>query len=176
MMKIMRSSLFFLVFFLGTVLPAAVFPEDGSDAALQTTDLGQIIIESRSFEWRIKEKIVVFSDDVTARREDLTIECDKIHVYYHETENGDPDYDRILATGKVKITRTDGSSGTAEEAVYDFAEETITMTGQATFKQGKNTLKGSSLTYNLREESVTGTDVKAVLHSENEEGVSTGGQ
>lgn len=176
MMKIMKCSLFILISFLGTLLPATGCPEDGSDAALQTTDLGVIIIESDSLKWKIKEKIVVFSENVTAQREDLTIECDKIHVYYHETENGDPDYDRILATGNVRITRTDGSSGAAEEAVYDFAEETITMTGQATFKQGKNTLKGSSLTYNVREEIVEGTDVKAVLHSETEEGVSTGGQ
>ena len=175
-MKIMRCSLFVLMLFLGTVLPATVCPEDGSDTALQTTDLEDIMIESDSLKWRIKEKTVVFSEDVTARREDLTIKCDEIRVYYSESENGDVDYDRILATGNVRITRTDGLSGTAEKAVYDFVEETVVMTGQPVFKQGKDSWKGSSLTYHLREEFITGTDVKAVLHQKEEEGVSTGGQ
>ena len=175
-MKIMRCRVFFLMFFLGTVLPATVCPEDGSDAALQTTDLGDIVIESRSFEWRIKEKTIEFAEEVTARREDLTIECDKIRVYYNESENGGVDYDRILATGNVKISRADGLSGTAEKAVYDFVEEKVVMTGQPVFKQGKDSWQGSNLTYHLREEFITGTDVRAVLHQKNEEGVLTGGQ
>ena len=175
-MKIMRRSLFILMFFLGTVLPATVCPEGGSDAALQTTDLGVIIIESDSFKWRIKEKTVVFSEDVTARREDLTIECDEIRVYYNESEDGDVDYDRIIATGNVNITGADGLSGTAEKAVFDFAEETVVMTGQPAFKREKDSWKGSSLTYHLREESIMGTDVKVILHTKKEEGVSTDGQ
>ena len=161
---------------MGTVLPAIVSSQDGSETALQTTDLGDVTIESRSFEWRIKEQTVVFNENVTAQREDLTIECDKLRVYYSESESGDVDYDKILATGNVRITRADGLSGTAEKAVYDFAEETLTMTGQPALKQGKNSWKGSSLTYHLREELVTGTDVKAVLYQKNEEGVLTGGQ
>ncbi len=61
-------------------------------------------------------------------------------------------------------------------AVFDIVEETVTMTGQPVFKQGKNSLKGSSLTYNLKDESISGTDVKAVLYQEKEEGVSTDGE
>jgi len=311
-MMILRGGVTLLMLFLGAVLPSTVCPEDVSNTALQTADLGDITIESRSFEWRIKEKTVVFTEEVTARREDLTIQCDKIHVYYSESQNGDADYDRILATGNVKITRpdgglgqaeealfepnegkvvmtgqpifkqgknsfegsritfyrnedhiilegpvkaiqqdegvfinsesfemdnkkrmfvfsgevelrrkdmtmncekmigyyseksteggpenaervmgdidriiateevrmarTDGLSGTAEKAVYDFAEEKVVMTGQPVFKQGKDSWKGSSLTYHLREEFITGTDVRAVLHQKNEEGVLTGGQ
>ena len=161
---------------MGTVLPADVYPEEDSDRAFQVTNLGKIIIESDSFKWRIKEKTIVFSEDVTARREDLTIECDKIRIYYTESENGDVEYDRILATGNVRITRADGLSGTAEKAVVDIAEETVVMTGQHVFKRGKDSWKGSSLTYHLREECITGTDVKAVLHQKEEEGVSTGGE
>lgn len=311
-MMVLRGGLTLLVLFLGAVLPATVCPEDVSNTALQTADLGDIIIESRSFEWRIKEKTLIFAKEVTARREDLTIECDKIHVYYSESQNGDVNFDRILATGNVKVTRpdgglgqaeeallepnegkvvmtgqpvfkqgknslegsritfygnedhiilegpvrailqdedvfidsesfemdsnkrmfvfsgevelrredmtmncekmigyyseksteegpenaeraigdidriiateevrmvrTDGLSGTAEKAVYDFIEETVVMTGQPAFKQGKDSWKGSSLTYHLREEFITGTDVRAVLHQKNEEGVLTGGQ
>ncbi len=175
-MKKTRIILFFLVFFLSAVFPATACPEEGSGAALQTTDLEDIVIESRSFEWRIKEKTVVFSEDVTAQREDLTIQCDKIRVYYHESENGEVNYDRILATGNVRITRTDGLSGTAEKAVYDFVEETLTMTGQPFLKRGKDSYKGSSLTYNVKEETITGTDVEVVLHQKNEEGVLTGGE
>ena len=162
------------MFFLVAVFPVTAHLEEGPGAALQTTDLGDIVIESRSFGWIIKEKTVIFDEDVTARREDLTIECDKISVYYNESENGNVDYDRILATGNVKITRADGLSGTAEKAVYDFGEETVTLTGQPVFKQGKNSWEGASLTYHVSEGYITGTDVKAVLHQENEEGDLTG--
>ena len=139
----MKCGVYFLMFFLGTVLPATVCPKDVSNTALQTAELGEMTIESRSFEWRIKEKAVVFADEVTARGEDLTIECDKILVYYSESESGDVDYERILATGNVKITRADGLSGTAEEAVYDLVEKTVVMTGQPEFKRGKNSWRGS---------------------------------
>ena len=175
MMKIMKCSLFILMFFLGTVLPAAAYSEDDSDATLQETDSVEIIIESDSFELRHKEETVVFSKNVIARREDLTIECDEMRVYYSESENGDPDYDKIIATGDVSFTRADDVSGTAEKIVYDVAEATIVMTGQPALKQGKDSYKGSSLTYNVREETITGTDVKVSLHVKKED-VSTDGE
>jgi lipopolysaccharide transport protein LptA len=176
MMKIMRCSLLFLIFFLGTVLPATVFSENDSDTALQVTNLGKIIIESDSFNWKTKEKTIVFSENVTARREGLTIECDKIRVYYTVSENGDVNYDRAQATGNVKITRDDGLSGTAEKAVYDINEETVVMTGQPNFKKGKSSWKGSSLTYDVKDESISGSDVEFVLDQEEQEGILTGGE
>jgi lipopolysaccharide export system protein LptA len=164
------------MFFLGTVLSAAVYSEDDSDETLQTTDLVEIIIESDSLELRIKEKTVVFSENVTAQREDLTIECDKMRVYYIESENGDVDINKILATGHVKITRAGDLSGTAEKAVYDLVEETVTLTGKPVIKQGKNSLKGSMLIYHFKDDSISGTDIKAVYYKESEESISTGGE
>ena len=111
-MNLMRSSLFISMFFLGTVLSVTVYSEDDSDSALQTTDLVEIIIESDSFVLKPKEKTVVFKENVTARvfkenvtaqREDLTIECDEILVYYYESENGDVDFDKIMATGNLSL-------------------------------------------------------------------------
>ena len=177
MMKKTKCSLLILIFFLGAVLPANVYSEEDSDGALQVTNLGKIIIGSDSFNWKTKEKIIVFSENVTAQieEEDLTIECDEIHVYYSESENGDNNPDKLLATGNVSFTHADDVSGTGEEAVYDLVEETVTLTGQPVLKQRKNTLKGSSLTYHVSDGSISGTDVNAVLYLE-EEGVSTGGQ
>jgi lipopolysaccharide transport protein LptA len=131
------------------------------------------------------KRMFVFSGEVELRREDMTMNCQKMIGYYNEksTEGGPEnaervigDIDRIIATEEVRMARTDGLSGTAEKAVYDFVEETVVMTGQPAFKQGKDSWNGSSLTYHLREEFVTGTDVRAVLHQKNEEGVLTGGQ
>lgn len=174
-MKIIKCSLLFLIFFLGTVLSATVYSEDDSDAVLQTKDLGEIIIKSDSFNWKTKEKTIVFSENVTAQTKDLTIECDKMRVYYSESENGDLNLDKILATENVKITLADGLSGTGEKAVYDMNEDTVVMTGQPSFKKGKNSWKGSSLTYKVSDGSISGTDVNAVLYLE-EEGITTGGQ
>jgi lipopolysaccharide export system protein LptA len=171
-----------MMFFLVIVLPLAVHPEDDSDAELHTTGPGEIIIESGSLELRNKEKTALFKEDVRAQTEDLTIECNEMRVYYNEKsyegelENAESfigDIDSILATGNVRITRGIDLSGTAEKAVYDLVEETVTLTGQPVLKQGKNTLKGSSLTYSLKDESVSVTDVKAILYQE-KEGVSTG--
>ena len=64
-MKKTKCSLLILIFFLGAVLPANVYSEEDSDGALQVTNLGKIIIGSDSFNWKTKEKIIVFSENVT---------------------------------------------------------------------------------------------------------------
>ena len=127
----------------------------------------------------------VFSGEVEIRREDMTMTCDKVLGYYgeqsigRESENLEgmmEEIDRIIATGNVRMTRTDGSLGTAEKAVYDLNEEKVVMTGQPVLKQGRNSWEGSELTYHLRERLVSGKNARAVIYTRSEEGVLTGGQ
>jgi lipopolysaccharide export system protein LptA len=166
-MKRIRCGLIFLVLLLGAVSPSTASSEDFSNEALRTTDLGDIVINSRSFEWRIKEKAVVFIEEVTARKKGLTINCDKIRVDYSESENGNMDYDRILATGNVRITRPDGGLVEAEEAVYVPSEDKVVMTGQPVFKQGKNSFQGTRITFFSNEEHIMMEGpVRAIQHDE----------
>jgi lipopolysaccharide transport protein LptA len=126
----------------------------------------------------MKEKTIVFDEEVVARGEDLTIECNKAFVYLNEgsAENDLPEVNRIVAKGKVKIIRPDGE-GTAEEAVYDLIEQKLVLTGQAVFKQGNDSLAGSKITLFKNEEHVkVEGPVKAVLHPKSEEGTLSSGQ
>ena len=181
-MKSARYGLIPLILVLIALLSPSVRSENDSDTALQTRNFGDIIIESGSLEWDMKEKTMVFDGGVVAQGEDLTIECDRVFVYLNEgsSENGseDPDrIERIVAKGKVKIIRPDGE-GMAEEAVYDVIEQKVDLIGQpAVFKRGSDSLTGSKITLFKDKEYVkVEGPVKAVLHPKSEEGALSSGQ
>ena len=177
-MKSARYGLIPLILFLIALSSPSVRSENDSDTALQTRDFGDIIIESGSLEWDMKENTMVFDEGVVARGEDLTIECDRVFVYLNEgsAENGSQDADRIVAKGKVKIIRPDGE-GMAEEAAYDLIEQKLVLTGQPVFKRGNDSLAGSKIIlYKDKEHVKVEGPVRAVLHTKSEEGALSSGQ
>ncbi len=178
-MKSARYGLILLMLFLTALSSPSVQSENDSDTALRTPDLGAIIIESGSLEWDMKEKTIVFDEEVVVQGEDWTIECDKLFVYLSDgfAENGSQDVDRIdriVAKGKVKIIRPDGE-GMAEEAAYDLIEQKVVLIGQPVFKRGNESLAGSKITLFKDHVKVEGP-VRAVLHPESEEGALSSGQ
>ena len=180
-MKSARYGLVLLMLFLIALLSPSVRSENDSGTALQTPDLGGIIVESGSLEWDMKKKTMVFDEGVVAQGEDLTIECDRVFVYLNEgsAEDGSQDVDRIeriVAKGKVKIIRPDGE-GTAEEAAYDLIEQKLVLTGQPVFKRGNDSLAGSKITL-FKDEGHVKVEgpVRAVLHPKSEEGALSSGQ
>ena len=177
-MKSARYGLILLMLFLTALSSPSVRSENDSDTALQTRDFGDIIIESGSLEWDMKENTMVFDEGVVARGEDLTIECDRVFVYLNKgsAENGSQDADRIVAKGKVKIIRPDGE-GMAEEAAYDLIEQKLVLTGQPVFKRGNDSLAGSKIIlYKDKEHVKVEGPVRAVLHTKSEEGALSSGQ
>lgn len=178
-MSDLRYTSIFLILLLSLVFPATAWLEERSKKDLQTTNAGPIVIKSQSLEVDNKKRVVVFTGQVDARRDDITINCEKMFIYYVDQSNNErsesPDLriDRIVATGKVKISRPDGALAMAEEAVYYEKDEKVVLTGKPVVRQGNDFLEGSTITLFLKEkrsivEGSGDSKVRAVLHPRSE--------
>ena len=153
--------------------PAWLAAEDARKRSSQPA-AQEIVVKSDSLEVDNKRKIVTFTGNVNASREDLTINCDKMSLYYYDTgkaqSEADPEVkiDRIIAIGKVKISRADGGSATADKAIYYQKDEKVVLTGKPVVKQGNDLVAGAKITLFLKEnrsivEGEQGSKVKAVI-------------
>ncbi len=136
-------------------------------------------IKSNTLEIDNKRKIVTFTGNVDARRDDFTINCEKMLLYYKDqptdkrSEKMDVKIDKIIATGNVKIIRTDGGLAMADKATYYQIQEKVVLTGKPVVKQGNDFIEGSRITLFLKEKRslVEGSGnqrVKAVIFPRNE--------
>jgi lipopolysaccharide export system protein LptA len=172
-----NATLFSLI--LAVSLCLLVAPVIGADRVPKDLgkDKGQsIVIKSNSLEVDNKKRVVAFTGDVDARRDDLIINCDKMFVYYSGNMRSDPSQksdlkmEKIVAKGGVRISRPSGGLATAEEAVYYQSDERVVLTGNPTVKQGDDMVEGTTITLYLREdrsivEGSDGKQVKAVISS-----------
>jgi len=142
---------------------------------------GPIVINSNTLEADDKKGTVIFTGDVEAKRDDFTIYCQKMVIHYEKSpEKSDSreaatKIDRIVATGDVKIIRTEGGVATGQKAVYYQQDEKLTLTGKPMVKQGDNTVEGDRITLFLKEdrsvvESSKDKKVKAVIFPKQDKG------
>jgi lipopolysaccharide export system protein LptA len=110
-----------------------------------------------------KGKTAVFSGKVVAKQGDVTIFCDRMTIYYGDTQG---DVDKIEADGNVRIVQ-ENRTGLSSHAVYESKLGKITLTGGSPkVMQGADTVSGEIITYFIDDErsSVTGGRVEAVIH------------
>lgn len=133
---------------------------------------GAIVIRSNSLQVDDGQKTVTFIGKVDAVKEGFHIECEKMTVYYMSQSDvpgtADGRIDKIIASGKVKITLKDGGVATSEEALYDQKEEKVVLTGRPLVKQGSDVIEGDRVILFMKEKRsvVEGSDerkVRAVL-------------
>jgi len=137
-----------------------------------------IVINSDSLEFDHQRRQVTFRGNVDAKREDWTIQCQKMVVYYGEKASESPQkdsmkIDKIIASGDVKITRSSGGLASAEEATYYWDEERVVLTGKPVVQQGDDFVEGAIVTLLLKEnrsivEGSEDTRVRAVLSPRSE--------
>lgn len=118
---------------------------------------GPIHIKSDLMEANDQAGVVVFTGSVVATQDDLTINSDKMEVFYSKQsskapsdDNAKRSIDRIVASGHVHIlkgTRT----ATAEKAIYEKPAEKIILTGSAQVIEGQNRVKGDTITMFVNE-------------------------
>lgn len=157
-MKYVKACLFFslIVPFLVMNCPAVAFPEaERKDLVPDKNE--PIVIHSNSFEVDYKQYIVTFLGDVNVKNGDLTIGCQKMFLYYQNLPDMEsPDktrssIDKIIAEGKVRISRPAGGLAMAEKAVYYSNEEKVVLTGKPIIKQGDDFVEGARITLFLKE-------------------------
>lgn len=122
-----------------------------------------ITIKSNALTADNKGKTAVFTGKVVAKQGDITIFCDKMTVFYGNTQG---DVDKIEADGNVRIVQ-ENRTGIASHAVYESKQGRITLTGGSPkVMQGVDTISGEIITYFINDErsSVTGGRVEAVIH------------
>lgn len=122
-----------------------------------------ITIKSNELAADNKGKTAIFSGKVVAKQGDVTIFCDRMTVYYGNTQG---DVDKIEADGNVRIVQ-ENRTGVSSHAVYESKLGKITLTGGSPkVMQGADTVSGEIITYFIDDErsSVTGGRVEAVIH------------
>lgn len=173
-MKGLKYRFALLILTLSLTFPFTSLAEDSAHKKGKKADTGPMVIKSDSLEVDNKRKIVIFTGNVICKRDDLVIESQKMLVYYRSqptkqaSEKEQVEVDKIIATGKVKITQTDGSMAMAEKAIYYQKDEKVVLTGKPVVKQGNDFVEGSTITLFLKEErsiveSSEGRKVRAVI-------------
>ena len=141
---------------LAVVVQAAPEPHRG------TSNL-PITVKSNELAADNKGKTAIFTGKVVAKQGDVTIFCDKMTVFYGNTQG---EVDKIEADGNVRIIQ-ENRTGISSHAVYDSKQGKITLTGgNPKVMQGADTVAGEIITYFINEErsSVSGGRVEAVIH------------
>jgi lipopolysaccharide export system protein LptA len=124
----------------------------------QKADQGPMVIHSNTLEADDKKGTVVFAGDVEAKRDDFTVYCHEMVVYYEKSsgkkgaEEVATRIDKIVATGNVKIVRAEGGTATGEKAVYYQQDEKLVLTGKPVVKQKDNSVEGDRITLFLKED------------------------
>ena len=126
---------------------------------VKETNESPIVIKADSLEMDDQQKIVIFTGNVDVKEKDMVINCQKMVLYYEgqatdkksETETDEFNIEKIIATGKVIITRPSGGLATAEKAIYYRGDEKVVLTGKPRVKQGEDFVQGSKITLYLKE-------------------------
>ena len=152
-----RLIILFFIPILISIYPTLAIPEATEIEAFKGEGSGPIVVRSNSFEIDNTQYIVTFTGDVDAKRDDFTINCEKMLLYYQNLSgNENPgkiqaSIDKIVATGKVRISRQAGGLAMAEKAVYYSEDERVVLTGKPVVKQGDDFVEGSTITLFLKE-------------------------
>jgi len=166
---------YLFVAFFASQVPAQQNKKGGVDAPSPQP----MVIKSDSLVVDDANKVVTFSGQVSAEREDFTIDCDKMFVYYHSSGSNSPadamgsKITKIVAEGHVKIQRKAGGEALAQHAEYYEGEDKVVLTGDPMVKQGKDFVQGDKITIFLKEsksivESSPQKKVKAVIYPKKE--------
>ena len=140
-----------------TVSPIIAFPEETKKETSKSDKVPPIEVIANTFEIDNKAFVITYTGNVEARRDDLIINCQEILIYYQNTggsanpEKFKESIYKIIATGKVRISRPDKGTATAEKVVYTLDEEKIVLTGKPVIKQGNNLVEGPKIILFLKE-------------------------
>ncbi len=82
--------------------------------------------------------------------------------------------DTIVAKGNVKIIQQD-KTATSDEATYYSAADKFVLTGKPRVWQGDNVLTGTTITYDIKDDTFQADEAKTVLYQQGETPVKAAG-
>ena len=178
-MRTLRYGLPLLALFLFALLFSSPVGSEALQKEVQKASSKPFVIKSKSLEVDDKLKVVTFTGDVNATKDDFVIHCQKMLVSYQNlptqknTGAGGARIDKIVATGRVRIVRAQGAVATAEKAVYYQQDERVVLTGKPVVKRGNDLVEGDRVTIFLKEnrsivESSSDKRVRAIIFPKNE--------
>lgn len=110
-----------------------------------------IVITSQSLINDNKAKTATFDGNVIAKKGEVTLNANKMIVYYEEEEKGG-NIKKIEAVGNVKLRRAERLI-TAHKATYlPEPDEKVIFTGEPRATEGKNLITGEKITYFLKDD------------------------
>lgn len=119
-------------------------------SGLRTNPDAPIEIEADQLDIFDKEKIAVFKGSVRAKQGDTIVNSARLTVHYSGGGVGTAQsITRLEADGGVRISQKD-QNAKGDRAYVDMVREVITLSGNVVLTQGKNVLRGSKLTVNMK--------------------------
>jgi len=107
---------------------------------------GTVQIEAGKMTVYHKTNQVIFTKQVHLTREDFDMYCDRLVVYYT-----DKDLDRAEAFGHIRL-RHGEARGTADKAVLNQGDGTLTLSGNAVLEQGGNRIEGEQIVHDMNKD------------------------
>jgi lipopolysaccharide export system protein LptA len=144
----MRKSFFSFVLFVLCLL--AVLPAGGAErGGASAGDPGSLPIEITADRLDADGRMdsVTFQGNVTAVQGDVTLFSDRLYAEYSRSTGA---IDTITAEGNVRMVQEDRRAR-APRAVFHNLEQRIVLSGGVELIQGENTLRGDTVTIDLRE-------------------------
>lgn len=112
-----------------------------------------IDINANMMEMHDDKKLIIFTGDVVAKKQNINLYCDKLNVYYTEDEKTKKrDVEHMLAEGKVKIIQLD-KVATGDTAKYFKKDDMIILEGKpAVVREGEtNEIRGDKVVFYIKQ-------------------------
>ena len=125
--------------------------------AEQKNNDSSISITAVSLELNQAKSTIVFEGSVYADSGDSIVKCDRMEVFYIKDSSASGEnmdgitIERVLCTGNVDITRSDGVHAKAHKAELFQTKEILVLSGNAIASQDKNSVEGDVITLFLKE-------------------------
>ncbi len=160
--------------YIAIILAISIFiPLPGTAASLKqginATDMVDIEADRLDI-YRDKEE-AVFSENVTAKKGDMTLMCQKLQMLYNTSTKK---VSQLVASEKVLITWQD-KQATCDQAKYFLDQEKIFLTGNVIITRGEEKMSAQSVTIDMKTGSqvAEGKEGKVKIRIKTEQGIDT---
>lgn len=157
----MRATRYGLTFWVGIVLfglgSAVCAGAQTAQNEAEGAEPNPIVIKSKTLEVDNETRVVTFTGEVNAQKDEFVIDCQRMRLYYENapkegnSETSGTRIDRIVAEGNVRITRAEGGTATSDKAVYYQKTEKVVLTGNPVVKQENDFVEGDRITMFITE-------------------------